>query len=563
MITLLPRATSGVLTRALIVFMTLIVPLQALAFRQSGDEENKPEARLQTPYHTIKTHLDNLQEDAYHPEVAAEVFIQADSVNRTEKEAIALAVKLKHILDGSGTYIDTETIPKSPDYRDTLSNQNRYYLTDKFPDIYLQRYDNLWLFSEFTARRIDKIHEEVYPFGTAALLSLLPRLGHKRIMGLHLWQHIGILILVLLSFIIHKLLTLFFERVIVGLMHRFGYKRIASKYILPVAKPLSFLVIFLLLRLFIPLLLLPPIAGQYVILVLGAALPLFGTLVFYHLVDVFGAYLEKVADRTESTLDDQLVPLVRKALKAFVIIIGGLFILQNLNFDVTALIAGISIGGLAFALAAQETIKNFFGSLMIFVDKPFQIGDWITSGGEIDGTVEEVGFRSTRIRTFRNSVTSVPNGKLADMTIDNHGLRVYRRFYTRLNITYDTPPEVLQAFIDGLKKVVIDHPDTRKDFFEIHFNELGATSLEIMFYIFFAVPTWSEELICRHQILMEIVKLAETLGVRFAFPTQTLHIENLPGQKSLTPEYTETGEQLRTRLEEYLKARESQVGRDQ
>jgi MscS family membrane protein len=140
---------------------------------------------------------------------------------------------------------------------------------------------------------------------------------------------------------------------------------------------------------------------------------------------------------------------------------------------------------------------------------------------------------------------------------------VYRRFYTQISVTYDTPPELLQAFVDGLKQIVSEHPHTRKDFFEIHFNEMGASSLQIMFYIFFTVATWSEELLCRHQVLMEIVKLADSLGVRFAFPTQTLHIENMPGQKGLTPEYTETSEQLRTRLDEYLKQRGGKVGRDQ
>ena len=140
--------------------------------------------------------------------------------------------------------------------------------------------------------------------------------------------------------------------------------------------------------------------------------------------------------------------------------------------------ATLSIGGLAFALAAQDTIKNFFGSLMIFVDKPFQVGQWITAPG-IDGTVEEVGLRSTRIRTFSNSLIYVPNGKLADATIDNHGLRAYRRFSTQLAITYDTPPELIEVFVEGLRKIVLDHPTTWKDNFHIYMNDLNSHSLDI------------------------------------------------------------------------------------
>jgi len=247
-------------------------------------------------------------------------------------------------------------------------------------------------------------------------------------------------------------------------------------------------------------------------------------------------------------------------LKTFVIVIGGLFILQNLNIDVTALIAGLSIGGLAFALAAQDTIKNFFGSLMIFVDKPFQVGDWITSG-DIDGSVEEVGFRSTRVRTFRNSVTYVPNGKMADSVIDNHGLRKYRRFFTYIAVTYDTPPELIELFVEGLKSIVENHPKTRKDYFNIYLNDLASHSLNVMFYIFFAVPTWPEELKSRHEIILSIIKLADKLGIRFAFPTQTLHMENFPDKKSLSPAYEKDLSKLRQEMEAFL-AEENKNGKE-
>jgi MscS family membrane protein len=256
------------------------------------------------------------------------------------------------------------------------------------------------------------------------------------------------------------------------------------------------------------------------------------TVIFFKLVDVLAAYFHKLATKTESTLDDQLVPLLRKTFKAFVILVGTLFILRDgLNLDIIPFLTGLSIGGLAIALAAQDTIKNFFGSVMIFIDKPFQVGDWITSG-EIDGTVEEVGFRSSRIRTFRNSLMYVPNGKIADAILDNHGLRQYRRFYTTLTITYDTPPELIEEFVKGLQEIVLAHPKTRKDAFNIYFNNLSPYSQDIMFYIFFEVPTWPEELAARHEILIQIVKLANSLRVKFAFPTQTLHMDGFPENKS-------------------------------
>jgi MscS family membrane protein len=164
---------------------------------------------------------------------------------------------------------------------------------------------------------------------------------------------------------------------------------------------------------------------------------------------------------------------------------------------------------------------------MIFVDKPFQIGDWV-SGNNIDGTVEEVGFRSTRIRTFRDSVQYVPNGTIADLIIDNHGERNYRRFNTSIGLTYDTSTEKIQHFVDDLKKIILDHPKTIKTNYQVHLNKFSASSLDILFYVFFKVDDWSEELAVRHEIMLEIIRKAEQLEVKFAFPSQSLYVEQMP-----------------------------------
>lgn len=507
---------------------------------------------LSSPYHTVVTHLRFLQPDEFHPEIAAKTI---NPVHRTADQAIKIVTQIKQIFDAEGIYIEVDNIPRNPDYVDTASlttGLHRYIINPKFPSIYVEKVGSSWYYSERTVDTVGDLHREVFPFGTDRLLNLLPKMGNQKILGLFVWQYVSILILVFIGFLIYRLSTLFFKRTIIGVLARQGHKNVADNFVLPVARPFSMLILILFIILFVPIIQLPVQTAKYALLALKALWPFFATLVFYRLVDLLNIYFEKLAGKTETTLDDQLVPLVRKTLKTFVIIIGGLFILDNLNIPIIPLLTGLSIGGLAFALAAQDTIKNFFGSLMIFVDKPFQIGDWISSG-DIDGTVEEVGFRSTRIRTFRNSLTSVPNGKLADLTVDNHGLRVYRRFYTRLTIAYDTPPDLIQVFIDGLIKIVELHPNTRKDFYEIHLNEFGQSALEIMFYIFFQVPSWSDELKSRHEVMLSIIRLAEKLNVRFAFPTRTLHMERFPGQPSLTPEYKLTPDQMRSNMEDSFK----------
>ena len=504
---------------------------------------------LGSPYHSINTHLSNLQPNSYRPLIAGKTF---DQQGITPRKAANLAVKLKQIWDGQGILVPVDIFPQEMQYIDTLTGQAVYIIDPNNPEIFLKRIGQRWLYPPSTFQAIEQIHSKIYPFGADFLVNLLPRgLGNNQIGRIKVWQLVGIGLFLIIGFGLYKLFTAVFDRSLVRLVKRMGYTEVVEKFVAPVDKPLSLLLVFVIWLILLPMLQLPIVVSQYLVIGLKAAMPFFGVMICYSMVDLFSLYLDKLASTTESTMDDQLIPIIRRSLKIAVIIIGGLFILHNLDVNITALLAGLSIGGLAIALAAQETLKNFFGSLMIFLDRPFQVGDWISSDG-VDGTVEEVGFRSTRIRTFRNSLTSIPNGQLADQTIDNHGLRVYRRFNTHLAITYDTPPRSISTFVEGLKKIVEAHPSTRKDYYEIHLHEMGSSSLNILFYIFFEVPTWTEELTCRHQILLQIIELAEALGVRFAFPTQTLHMETFPGKTSLTPEALEDMAELKKRLDDYF-----------
>ncbi|WP_420578040.1 mechanosensitive ion channel family protein [Ekhidna sp.] len=506
---------------------------------------------LTSPHGAVKTFMDNSQPENRNDSLASLPFKTAD---RTFPQAKKSAIKFKRILDGRGILIYLDEIPKANSYTDSLSNKNKYVLLEDYPNIFLLKAsNNKWYFSDASIDRIDELYEETFRFGTGELINLLPKLlGTKKILGLYAYQYAAIFILALISTLVYKIFAFFTERIFRRVVKRFGYEgETSEKYLWQIARPTSVFIIVLLLLLVTPALQLPIEYSRYVNIILRVMVPLFGTVIAYRLVTIASIYLARMAQSTESTLDDQLVPLLRKTLKTFVIITGTLLILDNLDVPILPLLTGLSIGGLAFALAAQDTIKNFFGSVMIFIDKPFQVGDWITSN-DVDGTVEEVGFRSSRIRTFRNSVIYVPNSKLADNTIDNHGLRKYRRFFTNISITYDTPPEMIEIFVKGLRQIVEDHPKTWKDNYHVYFNEMANSSLNIMFYIFFNVPTWAEELHCRHEILMSIMKLGKELGVNFAFPTQTLHIENLPGQPSLSPSYL-SGQEAETKLQTFFK----------
>ncbi|HEY8402584.1 MAG TPA: mechanosensitive ion channel domain-containing protein [Cytophagaceae bacterium] len=525
-------------------FCLVAVILVSLATVNGGQRKDSLSVNLSTPYHTIQTHIQNLSDDNYHPEIAA---LTLNAEDLTQEEAAELAIKLKQIYTGRGYYIDLEEISKDADYYDSLNNEAKFYPFSDDKDIYLRKVGDKWLYSKKTISLIPQKHKALFPFGTDVLLDVLQKYSHNKLLGLYYWQYIAILILILFSFIAHKIFTFLLGEIFFRIIYKSTKGVISLDILKPVARPASLFLITFIIGLFIPILQLPGLSTKYVNLLIKGLVPFFGMLIAYRLVDLLGYYFERLAQKSKSTLDDQLVPLVRKSLKIFVVVIGVLFILQNLDFNVTALLAGISIGGLAFALAAQDTIKNLFGSLMIFLDKPFQVGDWVTSG-EIDGTVEEVGFRSTRVRTFRNSLVYVPNGKLADATIDNHGLRKFRRFSTRIRINYDTPPELINQFIEGLRKIVEEHPHTRKDFYHVYLNEFGVSALEIMFYIFFIAPDWGKELTYRHEIIFQIIELANKLGVRFALPAQALHLERVHDKEFLNADFSMTAEELKNKI---------------
>ncbi len=541
------------------IFFTFIFILfvsgDSLASASEPSAENiEITVNLSSPYHSVVTHLHFLQPEHYNPDKSAQAFWHTGV---GKERAGELAVKLKQAWDGRGHLINFGTLPKDALYTDSVTNRHTYIPVAQTPGIFLQRTENgQWLYSPESFDAIDRLHKDVFPYGSDRLMQLIPESGGYQFLGLFIWQHLGILLLILFAFLLHKLLTFIFNKLLYEGASKLGYDRIVRPYLIPVAKPLSLFVVFIMILILFPLLQLPVEVSVYINYAFRAILPFFAMLVFYKMVNVLGLYLERLAGQSDTSLDNHVVPLIKKVLKVFVVIIGTLFILQNLDVNITALLAGISIGGLALALAAQDTLKNFFGSLMIFIDKPFSVGHWITSG-DIDGTVEEVGFRSTRIRTFRNSLTYIPNGKLADATIDNHGLRQFRRFFMHIAITYDTPPDLIEVFVEGLRRIVENHSKTRKDFYIIEFNEMGDFSLKVMFYVFFAVPTWPEELRARHEILIEIVRLAEKLGVRFAFPTQTLHMETFPDKNTLTPRYDMTMNEFKNVMEEYFDGKKS------
>ncbi|MDP8208193.1 MAG: mechanosensitive ion channel family protein [Candidatus Electryonea clarkiae] len=253
------------------------------------------------------------------------------------------------------------------------------------------------------------------------------------------------------------------------------------------------------------------------------------------LTDGIAKILLRKAEKTPSPLDDQLVPVARNTLKVFLIVIGAVIILQDLGYSVSSLLAGLGLGGMALALASKDTLANLFGSMVIFIDRPFHIGDWIEMG-EVEGTVEEVGLRVTRIRTFANSLITLPNSSLTTTAINNWSRMKKRRIKLTLGVTYNSSPQEVEKAVQSIRQIIRDDPKMDHDFFMVNFTNFGAYSLDIFVYCFTVTTDWKEYMDVRQALLLKFMDAVSKLGLEFAFPTQTLYHANTQGSKKLPGE---------------------------
>jgi MscS family membrane protein len=457
-----------------------------------------------------------------------------------------LAVKLKDVLDRT-ILIDVAKIS------DATGGEPYVVLKVADGEIAIDRDANgEWLFTLETlaslSRLWDTVRDRPVLAGVEAtaptdvtpgtwLQSKMPESLRGEFMYLELWQWLGVLLIVIVGVVCGRIFSAITARVLERLLKK--HETIADhEASVRAVEPLAAVVMVLVWGLGVFLLGLPmSIFTLYyqAIKVVAVAAVVFSA---YRFADLLSDVLQRRARSTKTHYDDMLVPLVRKSIKVFVVTAGLLTVAQVLGTNLTALFASVGIGGLALALAAQDTVSNFFGSLMVILDRPFQVGDWIKTG-DVEGTVEEVGFRSTRVRTFYNSLITLPNANLIKASVDNLGSRTYRRWVTRLGVAYDTPPEKLDAFCEGIRELVRRHPYTRKDYFHVYFNEFGRDALEVLVYVFFFTPDWGTELRERHRLGVDIIRLALELDVEFAFPTQTLHLrsEDWIGQAAAGDEY--------------------------
>jgi len=498
---------------------------------------------ISNPYATIYTHLYFLQEDSYEPQKAAKTIL-----GFSEDIAMQKAIKLKKILDGKGLFVDFNKISKDPNYKDSIGDITSYkyvLFPQRMPEISVEKVNNNWYYSSETVSKIDKIYKEVYPWYVDKLQNIVPESGHKKILTIQLWQWIGVLLMLILGY----LLFLISKKAAFFMLRRIQYQITKNtnleinKVLKKLAHPLSLLLVFTFFDKIFASLQFGLEINTLFFKAINIAIVVFWIYVFLKIVQVVMHIYKLFAQGTHGRLDDQLVPILDNLFTGVVFIIGGFRLLALLGVDTTTMIAGATIGGLAFALASQDTVRNLIGTIMIFLDKPFHIEDWIEAG-EVVGTVEKVGFRSTSVRAADTSVYQIPNSKLSEIVINNKGLRLFRRYHTNLGLRYDTPPELIEAFVKGVREIIIAHPETRSDSYNVEFTGFGDSALLIMVNVYFKSLAWGIEQSSKHRLHIAIIKLAKDLGVDFAFPSSTVMIENFPEKKGLSPKYDTTPETM-------------------
>lgn len=246
---------------------------------------------------------------------------------------------------------------------------------------------------------------------------------------------------------------------------------------------------------------------------------------FYNLADVAFLFLRLRAAKSGNQMDRMLAPIVRTSLRVVIVALTLLQVLQSLtDKPLTSILAGLGVGGLALALAAQDTVKNFFGSLVLFADKPFKIGERIRVDA-VDGEVEEVGFRSTRVRTLDGHLVTLPNGDLANKTIVNVQQRPHIRHQTTVNLPYDTSPERVRRALEILRDLLADHEGLRPDWPpRVIFQDFGVSGLGVLVTFWYHPGDYWAYMAFVERLNLRIFEAFKREKIEFAYPTQTLYL---------------------------------------
>ena len=446
-------------------------------------------------------------------------------VNRREQRGPKLARELKVVLDRT-LWVDVDALSDAPEgHRDDDLPARRERVgevpTESGPvPILLERVGDEWLISGSTVSRIPALYAEL---GYGPLEEYIPApLLEIHFLELELWQWIGLILALVVAYALASGLALGAARAFAPLLAR-TETEIDDQLLKAATSPLT---ATLAITLFYPAaraLSLSVPAQRFVGGLCKGLVVVTIAWLAMRLIDLGTEVVHRRMVAAGNVAGTSLLPIGRKLAKVFLLALAILSLLDNLEYDVTGLIAGLGIGGLAVALAAQKTFQNFFGSMELVADRPVAVGDFCRFGDKV-GTVEDIGLRSVRIRTLDRTLVTVPNSEFASLQLENFAARDRIRFYTVLGLRYETTAEQLRFVLVELKKLLVAHPKVHPDPARVRFIGFGAYSLDLEIYAYVDTPDWAEFLAVREDLLLRIMEIVESTGSGFAFPSQTLYL---------------------------------------
>ncbi|MCC6408359.1 MAG: mechanosensitive ion channel [Planctomycetes bacterium] len=480
-----------------------------------------------TPQGAVQTYLEACRDNRYEDAARYLDLANVPAAARAETGPL-LAKKLKVVLDQT-IWVDL----------DALSTDPRGRLDDDLPDdreligkletarggaaeIRMQRAPDgsIWRFSEATVARIPGLYAE---FGYGRIGELLPgAFFDLRFLDVQLWQWLGLAVFAVLAFLSASLVVGAAQLVLKPIVAR-SKTDVDDQLLRLTTAPVRFaLAVFLFatggrwLHLAVP-------AQRFVDgLEKGLAFVAIAWLLVRS-VDVFSRIVRSRFLRDGRTAAVAVLPLVEKSAKVALLALALIAMLQNIGFDVTGLIAGLGVGGLALALAAQKTVENLFGGVSLIVDQPVRVGDFCRFGEKV-GTVEDVGMRSTRVRTLDRTLLSIPNSEFSQMQLENFAERDKIRFFTVLGLRYETTADQLRWVLAEIRKLLVGHSKVDPDPARVRFVGYGDYSLNLEIFAFVRTRDFNEYLGIQEDLLLRIMDIVGASGTGFAFPSQTMYL---------------------------------------
>ncbi len=446
-----------------------------------------------------------------------------------ETKGPELAIHLKDVIDRI-EYIDVDRVPDDPEGDPWV-----FYSSPEGEISIARKKSGRWLFTRGTVAAIPALLrtfesrdvvreakgepkiESRYQFARRHM----PAFMRNRVVGLEAWQWLGLLACTIVGIAVWRGIALLLAST-AGRLIRRRWTSLTDLEVRRGFNPVGMLLMAILWLYALTWLGLPLwmhtvlLVGARLIAVLATVLSIFG------LLELGMLSLRKRASMADSTIDLLLVPLVRTSMRIVIAVVAISVFASNFDVEITGLLAGLGLGGVAIALAAKDTLGNFFGSLTVILDKPFRAGDWVKIG-TVDGKVEEVGLRSTRIRTLDDSLVTMPNLVLTATAVENLGMRRWRRWKGTIQLDQSTSPEQIERFCDGILELVKARPATmHQDRATAALHGFSSGAFDVLLVVAFEAPDTPTENLLRHEFALEILKLAKRLGIEFASGSQTV-----------------------------------------